>query len=421
MTTHIARNDTPVIPQVTTLTPTAANGAVYGVTMNGKLPSSPGTFTADASAIDQEIVEGLQPILDGSTVPEFSEVTFEEDDAIITATGDDGRPFTIVDISSGGGALTVADTVDSQSPNHWIAENFDTGALPGNGDDVILQGLAATQSFKWNLDHNGVALASLDIRHDSLAEIGLPEINTDNTTGQYYQSGYRDTHLKIGTAILKIGDGAGQGSRRIKLDVGTTTACAATVFKTNGSPADPDEGVVHLVGGNAGNTLQVMAGTVDIAMLPGYTANWPIIIASGGTVRCGTGATLGVVEAGGSSVVETRSAVATLRTRGQGRAIHIGTGNITTVLDINGGNVEIRATAALTITLLNGYSGKTLDLTNCDANITVTDMNIYAVPGQPFTITDPNNRLVMTNAASTPNGAQSLVINTGSGRNVRIT
>jgi hypothetical protein len=79
------------------------------------------------------------------------------------------------------------------------------------------------------------------------------------------------------------------------------------------------------------------------------------------------------------------------------------------------------ASAAVTIATLNGYSGSSLDLSQCDASVTVTNSTIYATPQAPFTIHDPLNRLVMTNAASTPNGVQSLRVVSGSGRNVRVT
>lgn len=416
MAEHITAGDALAVAQVTNLTPTATNSAVYDVKINGKQPAS---YTADGSAAVQEIVEGLQAILDNATtqaIPEFAEAVFTEDDTKIIATGlSTGKPFTIADGSGNGTWASITTATAAKSRNHWIAENFSSRTLPASGDTVHVQGLSLSQSLWWGLDQNTITLALLNILADSQAHIGLPEINADGDT-PYYE--YRDTHLKISADVLRIGDGSGQGSGRIKINTGTN-ACEQTVYKT-GSPADQDEAAVHLAGSHASNTLQVFAGTVDIAMLPGYTAQYATIIASGGVVRCGTGATLATVESAGNALIETRSAVTTLRTRENGRVIHQGAGNITTA-DVQGGVLKIRATGTLTITTLNGYGGKELDLSECDSAVTITDMNIYATPGQPFTIRDPNNKLTMTNAASTPNGAQSLVVITGSGRNVRIT
>jgi hypothetical protein len=417
MATLIARNDFIVVRQVTTLTPTVANTALYDLLVNGKTTDG---YTSDGTATAQEIVEGVKAALATNTkaIPEITEITFTENDTTVIATGrDDGQPFTVTEGGGSGNWTSITATTAAKSKNHWIAENFDTGALPASLDTVILSGLSSDQSFYWGLDHNTVTLGLLDIRADSEAEIGLPEWNEDGT--KYYQATYRDCHLKISATLLKIGEGIGKGSKRIKINLGTN-ACSATIFKTSTEKADQDEAPVHLSGSHASNALHVISGEVDLAMLPGTTAQWPIIIASGGKVRCGTGCTLGgTIEASGSSLVETRTAVTTVRTRDNGRVVHIGSGAITTA-DLQGGPLEVQATAALTISTLNGYSGKRLDLSKCDAAVTVTDMNIYATPDAPFEIFDPNNKLVMTNAAACQYGAQSLRVITGSGKTVRV-
>ncbi len=409
----IFRGDAVTVPQVTVATPTVANNSTYDFLINGKLPND-ASFLSSGAATAQEIVEGLQLLLDALTSPpEFTEVTWTEDNATIIATGPDtGKPFTLAEGPGNGNWASITTGTAAKSPNHWIAENF-TGGAPANSDSVFIHG--TDKSLKWNLDQSTVTLTLLDVRADFTGEIGLPEINADNQES-YYE--YRDTHLKISATTLRIGDGVGRGSGRLKFNVGSN-ACELTVYST-GQPADPDEGAVHWIGTNAGNTIHVLNGTVDIAMLPGTVATAATIIATGGTVRCGTGCTLTIVEAAGSSLIETRSAVTTLRTRDNGRAFHQGSGNITTA-DIAGGVLKIRATGALTIGMLNGYGGKELDLTECDSAVTITDMNIYGTPGNPFTIRDPGNTLVMTNAANCPNGVQGLVILSGSERNLRVT
>jgi hypothetical protein len=420
MTVHIARNDSLIVRQVDTLTPVVVNSGSYKIKLNNKSSTA---YVADVTATAQEIVEGVQAILAAYTAaqfPEAKEVVWTEDNAIITATGPtDGMPFTPVDASSGGGAaLTVALVTAAKSPNHWIAENFNSGALPVSTDTVYLTQLTKAQSFKWGLDQSGVTLALFDIKADSEAEIGLPEYTVGSTP--YYQAAYRDTWLRISATILRIGDGQGSGSGRIKIDLGTNQ-CDCTIYKTGLNKADQDEASVQLAGSHASNSLQVLGGEVDIAMLPGKTSQWATIVVSGGIVRCGAGVTLAATEVGGSGYLETRTAMTTVKTRDNGRLVHIGSGNITTSLDIAGGNVEVRATGALSIALLNGYGGRILDLSKCDSDVTIANMNVYATPESVFTILDPNNHLVMTNPASTPNGAQSLVIKTGSGRSVKIT
>lgn len=409
MATIIFRGDAPPVPQVVTLTPTVTNSAAYTVTINGKDVS----VASDGSATAQEIVEAAQTALEASTLPEFAEITWTEDNAIVTATGPDtGKPFTAAD-GGDSGTWTPSTTTAADGPNHWKAANFSAG-LPANSDTVILSGNST--SVLYSLDQNAVTLALLDIRADFEGEIGLPEINVDDASNAYYE--YRDTHLKISATALRIGSGSGFGSRRIKLNLGSN-ACDATIFSTSSNPADQDEAAAHLVGSHASNALQVLGGSVDLSMLPGYSGQWATVVASGGAVvRCGYDVTLGTVEASGNAQIETRKAVTTLKTTDQGRVTHLA-GNITTAT-ISGGSLTIQAGAALTVTTLNAYAGRSLDLSGCDAAVTITDMNIYATPENPFTINDPGNRLTMTNPAQCFNGAGSLIVRTGPARTVKV-
>lgn len=415
MAEHIARNDAPVIQQVTTLTPVVENSEDYAISINTKVSS---VYTSDASATAAEIVEGLNTLLIDSTLPEYTELTFEEDNSIITVTGNDsGQPFTIVDASGAPAELTVANTVTAQSKNHWIAKNFSSGTLPASTDTVTLTKLDQDQGFLYDLNQSAVTLALLEIRADSRAQIGLPETNTDGSS-PYYQAGYRETFLKISSTVVRIGEGSGEGSRLIKLNLGTN-ATDVTVFSGSTNRINNNETPIQLLGSHASNTLQVIGGEVDVCMLPNVTGTWATVTCTGGTTRFGRGTTLTTVTVAGNAIVETRSAVTTINVRDTGRLIHTGSGNIGT-LHVAGDVVEIKATSALTITTLNGYGDKVLDLSNCDSDVTITNMNIYANPGSPFTIRDPNNKLVMTNAASVKNGAQSLLVITGNDRNVKV-
>lgn len=419
MADHIARNDALVVEQVTVITPTAGNNEVFDLRINTKVSES---YTSDASGTAQEIVEGLQPLLDALEIPEFAEITWTEDDATIIATGPDtGQPFTIVDGPGDGAWASISTTAGTpKSPNHWIAENFDSGALPANGDTVYVTGLTPEQGFYWGLDQSAVTLTNLHILADSEAYIGLPEWNEDSQYGAYYQGSYRDTFLKLGITNLFIGAGDGAGSGRIKINLGSVN-CNATIYQTSQQRADQDEAPVHLLGGNTASTLQVISGDVDLAMKPGTTGSWATLtLAGSGIVRLGQGVTVVTIDVGGNASVETRSAVTTYTTRENGSMLHIGTGNITT-LTLSGGNGKIVATGALTVAQLNGYAGKTLDLSECEGVVTFTNMTIYGTTDQPFTIIDPLNKMTMTNAASCVNGAQGLVVRSGAGRNVRLT
>ena len=415
MSILIARCDAMIVSQVTTLTPVVANSTTYGIAINSKVTDN---YMSDGSATAQEIVEGVVTKIDLIDTPEYNELEFTEDNAIITVTGAaTGEPFTVV--SNGAGTLTVASSAAPKGPTHWIAENFSGGALPANGDTVILSGLSATQGFLWGLGQSGVTLDELDIRHDAEAPIGLPEYKV-SADGTYYQTNYRDTHLEISATLFRLGRGSGNGSNRVKINFGTN-ACQAIIEQTCQSREFQAFAPVLLLGGHASNSLVLRGGSVDLAMLPGYealTQNWPTILVQNGVLRCGSTVSLAAVTVLGG-LIETRKAVTTYLVRGQGSAVHY-EGNITT-LEQNGQTMLLRNSSVLTIATLNGYPAKTLDLTASEAAVTVTNMNIYATPDNPFTILDPNNKLVMTNAAVCQNGSPSLVIRSGANKNLRLT
>lgn len=410
MATKIARMDAVPVAQVTELTPTAANNTQYAVSINTKQLA---TYTSDASGTVQEIVEALQPLLelttDSSTIPEATQIeSYTENNLRITATGlSDGTPFTLT--STGAGTISVGLATASSSKNHWVAANFAGAGLPANGDTVYISQLTESQSIYYNLDQSAVTLAALNILADSSALIGLDEFDDLG----YYQ--YRETHLKIGATVCRIGDGDGTGSRRIFLNFGTAQT-AITIISTSsfGIGNDPP---VHLIGTNADNTLFMLAGIVEIATKSNTTATFSDIRITGGTLTCGTGCTLGSLLISGNATVSVQTAAASITLADTGNFYYLGSGDITT-LTHNGGICSIAATADITIATLRGYSGRVLNLSQSSRRVIVTDATIYASPDDPFTIIDPNNRLQFSNNWLLPNGAGSFVYKSGTGLEV---
>lgn len=396
-TTHLVRGDANITRDLYTITPVAANNATYTITINTKTI----TYTADASATVAEITAGLVALAQATVEEEFAEFTWTDGTTVITATGatdGSGTAAARITSSSSAGSLTTVHTTAPTGANHWLAGNFSSGSLPANGDSVYAQSISV--DILYDIDQNAVALAVLEWRRDCTGKLGLPVIDANGN----YES--RPLDLKIQTAILRIGDGLGQGSGRLNFDVGTGTACAAVIYNT-GTPADQDEGAVHLIGANAGNTLDVFAGKVDLAMRPNTTATWPAIVVAGGTLRCGSGCTNTAVTVQGSGACETRSAMTTAIVRDKAKLTHF-EGNITTLTN-EGGTTNIRNTAALTIGTLTLYADTILDLTLSEAAVTVTNATLYA----GAKIVDPGRRLVMTNAATCPNGPGNVTIDRG--------
>jgi len=407
MSTIVWRGDAPAVRQVDTFTPTASNSQTYSITINGKSVS----YTADSSASVQEICEGLQALLAASEIPEFAAITWTENDTVITGTGpEDGSPFTATSAATGGGALVQSTTTAANGPNRVVAANFVGAALPANGDTLVIQDSSSSLSYSLAA-LSAVTLDLLNILADfgDGGQVGLPYFNRSNSGGAYYE--YRGTYLQVGATEVKIGDGKGQGSGLIKLNLGSVQT-SIQVFKT-GQPSDQDYGAVQLIGTHASNVLRVFDGSVDVAMGPSEVATFLTITVSGGTVRLGGGCTLTTVEADGNAVVEVRSAATTLRTQGSGVIRKIGSGAVGTV-DIGGGQVEY--SAAGTITTLTVRAGKTFDASKLTVAVTITDSTAYA----GARILDPNGKLTFTNATSCPDGADSVVFVTKKGATVKV-
>lgn len=402
MSTHILRGDAQVVRDLWTITPVAANSATYTLTINTKSV----TYTADGSALVAEITAGLVAAATASTAPpEFAEFTWSDITTAITATGNTSGKPGVISASASAGSLTSVHTTTAKGPEHFIAENMNSGSLPSSADTLILQDLAP--SVKYALANSSIVLALLDIRADFTGQIGLPAINSDGTS--YYE--YRAKSLAIGATELRIGDGNGAGSPGIRLDLGSGQTLAQ-VLKT-GNSSDQDYGAVQLVGTHANNELRVFGGTVDIAMGPGEVATFETITASAGTVRCGSGVTLTDVEANGNAQIEVRSAATTLTTQGNGIIRKTGSGAVTTI-DIGGGVVEI--SAAGTITNLTVRAGKTFDASKLNVAITITNSTAYA----GSSILDPNGKITWTNATACPDGADSVKFVTKKGATVKV-
>ena len=189
--------------------------------------------------------------------------------------------------------VTQTTTTANSGPNDWnVAANWDTGSVPVNSDNVyIIDG----GYIQYGLDQSAVTLGLLEIQNRE-TEIGLPRRNAD-----YYE--YRETHLKIGAATIDIGDGVGNSSDRIQIDIGATSP-AITVHN---SGSGDDEPAVQIIGTNSTNTatLTVLGGEVGVGFYPDEAAHFSQITQRGGTLTIETDVTiLGLEKTGGSISID---------------------------------------------------------------------------------------------------------------------
>ena len=362
------------VKQVNTITPANVNiGNTFTVTINGKNI----TYTAAAATV-ADVTAGLVALLTASTVfEEFKEITFADAVTHVTATANEaGKPFTQTSSASGGTATNVtATTTANVSANDVNNANNWSDGVPDAADDVVIENTSS--SLLWNLDAlAAIALTSLRISSTFTGHIGLAQDN-----GNYDE--YRPQYFQILATTVKIGEGVGQGSQRIKVNLGATQA-AITVYSSgrgvNGLPA------VLLRGTHASNVLEAYGNAeVGVAVLAGETSTIATLsVADSASVMCGSGVTLATTKVGGRGaqlVTETTITTATITKEGGrhkfllGTGAGIGVGNVTT-LHVHGGVADYRGTG--TIATANVRDGGELTFAADSSARTITNMNLYA-------------------------------------------
>lgn len=323
--------------QVRAQTLTAYDTATtYTVTIGNKTISSAGTggtVTTTAAA--------LVTLLNASTEPEFSEITWSNSSGTLIGTADNaGRAFTFaVTVSGGTGTVGAAsNTTANSGPNDaGLAANYDTNALPTAADDLYID--STDVSLLYNLDAlTAVALTSLTVGQNFTGYIGLPKINTDGSTA--YPE-YRQDYFQIQATTVTIGNGPGTGTGRIKIDNRSGTAATVNVLNT-GSPAETGLEAFLWKGTNAANVVNVFKGSVGIAAYPGETA---------------TVATLRIGDEGGANDASVRATVGVTLTTVNQYAGTVELNSAATTINLLGGDLTVRGTGAVTtITIDNGAS-----------------------------------------------------------------
>lgn len=397
MATRTFRGDAQAVAQVTTFTVggTAANGQVYTVTCNLKTVS----YTATGTDTNNSIASALQALLAASTIAEFTEAGYTVSSNVITATAATaGWPFTMTTSATGTGTLTASTTTSNSGPNCWdVASNWAEGAIPANGDDVVIT--KTSTSIYHGLDQSAVALNSLTIEASFTGTIGLPLINTGSgsaggsfgSTSGYRE--YRSRYLAIGASTVVIGSGSGSGSGRIQLDLGTTTSWSMTVYGT-GTSLDANANAL-LVKGN-GSLLAASKGSIGLNTESGDTSTVTAIRTgyvntpqTDVNLTIGAGATITTLDISGG-VINCYSGFTTLNMTAGTLTVQGGALNATT-LNVTGGTVYYQATG--TLTTVNLATGAIFDRSRDNRSCTIGTLNLYS----GCTFLDPTKAITFTN------------------------
>jgi len=387
------------IKQVDKATPggTIEADDVFIVTINGKDVSAiaGGTTVADVTA-------AVKAAWDASGLPEASTITATDDTTHITFTAvTAGVPFTITvsTTEAGGGAaddqtFVKASVTAISSPNSWDnADNWSSGAVPAGGDDVVFEN--STTSCLYGLDQAN-AISSLAVKANFTGHIGLPRDNS----GGYAE--YLPTELDLKTAVtsVKIGEGAGDGSGRIKLGTGILAGnLTISVYKTGVAAEDGVPPLLITTGTNGANTttLNVNRGTVGVAFFAGESAEVNVVNvtytttpSSDSNVQIGSGASTITTldQTAGSVDIECDATTITVR----GATLTIGGAAIPVTLNLTDGATCFYDSSGAATTV-NVLSASTLDFRRDSNARTVANANVYA----GTFLYDPNATVTWTN------------------------
>jgi hypothetical protein len=225
---------------------------------------------------------------------------------------------------------------------------------------------------RWGLDY-ATTLTAITKYKSYSGNVGLPEVNTDNSAKSYHES--RTTYLTCtGCTTVNLEVGEGTGSGRFKLNTGSAAASAINIFG-KGQRAETGVPCILWKGTNASNTVNNLAGDIGIAFFGGETATVATLITGDGpqsvaNTVCGSGCTLTTVTLNGGTQ-ETNSAVTTANQNGGTWTHKLGT---VTTANIYGGTHY--PNGAATYTTLNLFGG-TFDASKGNASFTASTINLY--------------------------------------------
>lgn len=326
------------------------------------------------------------PVADGGAalIPQFSEFTATNGTAsqvLLTANGSGamaGKPFTIAvqgdgTTGNGTGAITSITTPTSQY-HASEADNWDGTNTPADGDTLIFD--SGSFNIWWGLDtyqSGGTAQpATVTVYKSFTGQIGLPDINIDNSSKPYPE--YRTTYLTFddntATTTFNLHVGEGIGSGRLKFDSGAGQA-VVNIFGKGSRLVTGIPGVLWK-GSHASNIVRNNAGDLGIAFFGSETAVVATLTTGDGATSqastiCGTGVTLTTVICNGGTL-ETNSAFTT-GTANAGNWVH--KSGTATAITVNKG-ASFYPNGAATLTTLD-INGGTVDCTKGSASFAITN------------------------------------------------
>lgn len=267
-------------------------GETFEISVGGVIIAS----HTDADTVIATTVAALVVAWNNSTHPYATQVTATDASPDVVLTSDvAGLPFEIT-LNTPGGISTFVETepTSNEGPNNWNSDaNWSLGLLPSATDNVVID---SDVDICWGLAHQGVVIASLDIRKNR-ARIGLRSHQfATQANGRVYDTTvpeYRLTYLDIQVAtngLFRVGALSGGpdnkiASDRIKIDLGASQV-DAEIYALNATPAELGMPAMRYLGDQSFMNFIVYGGTVGVAVdTPGETAIIRAIELRGPTAR----------------------------------------------------------------------------------------------------------------------------------------
>jgi len=362
--------------------------------------------TATSSTISV-IVAAIVAEFNLLNLPEFAEITAVDASPDIVFTVDKtGYPITMTVTEDADGTAVLVATTAATGPNfgnnedNW-KDSSGVKGVPIATDNLIFEN--GNIDLLYGLDHSSIALAGLEVRQSYTGQIGLPEQNTDTTDltaraalDQTTYLEYRPRVFDIDSALVTIGEGEGEGSPLIRLDLNTRNTTLLVV--NSGQAIDDFSHAVMVISGTATNNFRVVKGDVGFATFGGEACTITNLdigyvdnIDTDATVECGNGVVLtNVVKQGGN--FQTYADITTTFDHTGGTAtIHNSVTLTMNTLSIDGGTVNCRGVG--TIAKLNIGSDSTLTRTGATEALTITASDVFT----GATILDANKTVTWTN------------------------
>lgn len=257
--------------------------------------------------------------------------------------------------------------------------NWSTGAIPVAADEVTID--RTSDDINTNIDQNAITLTSLTIAASFQGTIG----DIPDSVNEF---------LQISATTLTMGDGTGNGSQRINIDLGIVVT-NINIISASATGADSPKAPLRINADNASNVIQINGINSNVSFLDNADdtgALGTIDVINANNVEIGAGSTytsLTIIE-GTILSSETSGTIkissGTLRLEGSGtislieqtggEIISNTTGTITTYTARGGTLTTTESAIARTITTITQSPGFTF---NRNENVTVTNDNFDTV------------------------------------------